>query len=382
MTPVPRSDEDLDRLITAADPVDRERFTHDDVSAALERLHRAIAAPGPTPRRRRRRVVLSGALVGALAATLLAIAALLPAGEGHETQLAPPPASAAAIALDRAAQTAMHRPQLFPSARQYQYLAVEDGTVSGFGRGATGGPPGTLLWGVNVWYSDTKQDWFKPNGSGRERIIETSRHFLTPLDRSIARAHHASLDSILPNQSVDGVYPAGGIGWAYWNPADLPTHGGNLLQAVERKMRARAMGHAPAPVNVFDAISELLFDSNSPAQRAGLYRALAQLRGVRLLGWRHDPTGRRGLAVAITPSAAGAAPEIQEELIFDPATSEVLATEGLLVAPFHQSRTPTLPALTDWDYTVFLSRGIVDSIAALPGGGQLPYHPSIGPGTR
>jgi len=414
--PAPRSDEELDRLVNQRDPVDRSLLSHEDVDAALERLHMAIARDTqpepraiardtqpdpraiardtqPEPRaiardtqtdprpRRPRRAVFSAALIGALAAGILVGSALLPSNEANNDQLAPTPATAAAVALDRAARAAAQRPQLVPTARQYQYLAVEEASVSGFGEGAGSGPPGALAWGVHVWYSDSKRDWFKPNGSGRERIIETSRRFLTLRDAAIARANHKAIDSILPNQSVDGLYPAGGIAWGYWNPADLPTSG-DLLKAVEGKMRANAGGHQPAAADVFAAISELLFDSNSPSQRAALYRALAQLPGVQLLGWRNDRIGRRGLAVAITRRVVKSAPNLRQELLFDPATSDVLQTDEVLVAPFRQSHTPTLRAGMTWGYTVFLARGIVNSFDELPGGGRLPYHPSIGPSTR
>jgi hypothetical protein len=278
------------------------------------------------------------------------------------------------------AKAAERRPQIFPMARQYQYLAVDEGSASGFGEGAAVGPPGALLWGLNLWESDTKQDWFKPNGSGRERIIETGRGFLTPRDRSIARAHHKPLDSLLTNQSVDGVYPAGGIAWSFMNPAGLPTDPAALLGVIEQRMH---LTHWPQhAADLFDAVAGLLFDTDSPALRAAEYRVLAHLPGVELLGWRSDRLGRRGLTVAITRAGGSHAPAIREELIFDPATTDVLQRAAVLWAPFHQSHTPTLPVGTVMGYTVLLRRGIVDSITGLPGGGRLPYHPSIGARTR
>lgn len=57
----------------------------------------------------------------------------------------------------------------------------------------------------------------------------------------------------------------------------------------------------------------------------------------------------------------------QGELLFDPATSDVLQTQEIQVAPFHSPKTPPLPAGTVLNYTVFISRGIVNSIKDLPG---------------
>jgi hypothetical protein len=387
MAPGPRTDEELDQLLAKRDPVDRSRLAHRDVDAALERLYNAIAVPTTVAQRRRwrpvrQRLVLFGTAVGALAGILLIAGALLPAGGVQSVRLGAPPATAAAAVLSRAAKTAMQRTQLFPTARQYQYLAVEEGKITGFGGGATTGPPGTLLWAVNLWQSDTKQDWFKPNGSGRERILDTGRGFLTSRDAAIARAHHTSLDHMLPNQSVDGTYPAGGIGWSFTDPAGLPTSVGALLYVIDHQLATEHVPQQQRPAWAFDTLGELLFESNSPALRASLYRALEHLPGVQLVGWRYDRIGRRGLAVAITHPPMRGTSQTRDELLFDPATSDVLQEDQVLVAPWRWSNKGTLPTGTVESYTVFLRRGIVNSITALPGGGQLPYHPSVGARTR
>jgi hypothetical protein len=169
-----------------------------------------------------------------------------------------------------------------------------------------------------------------------------------------------------------GSTPARGIGyWSVYKLAGLPTQSPALLRAIERELRATT-GTPPAAANVFDTISNrLLFVSNSPSLRAALYRVIAHLPGVRLLGWRTDRIGRRGIAVAISHR------DIREELLFDPATSEVLQTQEIQVAPFRSPKTPPLPAGTVLNYTVFISRGIVNSIKDLPGGGHVQFHPFV-----
>jgi hypothetical protein len=374
MTPGPRTDEELDQLLAANDPVDRSLLTHDEVAAALERLHRAIATPERKPRRRRR-LALSGALVGALAGGLLVLGALLPSADVHSGQFGAAPASAA-IALDRAAKVAERRAPIFPTARQYQYLAVDEGSMGAGGMQGKG-----VSWTVNIWQSETKQDWFKPNGSGRERIIDTGRHFVTAEDQSIAHAHGKTLSALIENQSSDGTYQAGGITWSYVSPAGLPTNPAILLGAIKHKLLAHGMLR-PASAEVFQVVGDLLFESNSPTLRSALYRALERLPKVELLGWQRDRIGRRGLELAIGQPGSHGGPSTREELLFNPRTSQVLQEQTVLAAPFRQVNAPALPAGTVMDETVFISRGIVNSITELPSGRQLPYHPSVGPGTR
>jgi hypothetical protein len=106
----------------------------------LQRRFRLPLLPslGLPPGASRRRVALSGAVVGTLVAGLLAAGALLPAGETRDSELGATPASAA-IVLDRAANTAMSRAAVYPTARQYGYLKVETGSTSSAGQTSNAG---------------------------------------------------------------------------------------------------------------------------------------------------------------------------------------------------------------------------------------------------
>jgi hypothetical protein len=81
-----------------------------------------------------------------LVAGLLAAAALLPAGAGHDGRLGPAPVSAA-IVLDRAARTALSQAAVYPTARQYEYMKVQEGYTTSVSEGRVG---------VRFWQSDTK----------------------------------------------------------------------------------------------------------------------------------------------------------------------------------------------------------------------------------
>jgi hypothetical protein len=275
----------------------------------------------------------------------------------------------------------MRQTAVNPTAGQYEYVKVEEGSTT------SGGFDGV---GVRYWQSDTKQDWYKANGSGRERIVSSREGFLAPSDRSIARAHALSLAQFIPNQDDDLTYPGVGAYYSDYDPAGLPTQPAALLRAIEREVRATRTPPAPtagatfsevATASVFEVIADrLLFASTSPALRAALYRVIAHLPGVQLLGWQTDRIGRRGIAVAISHAEVGDE-ATRRELLFDPATSEPLQTQLVQMAPLTDiPGTAPLPAGTVLGYTVFIKRGIVNSIEDLPGGGHLPFRRSL-PGT-
>lgn len=386
------SDEDVERLLKSLDPLDPDVLSAASVASARDALGEAImreARRGGRPRssqrgsrsRRagRRRLARSGAVL-VLAAGVLTAAALLPSGGNHDAQLGPTPASAA-IALDRAASTAMSQTAIYPTARQYEYVKVQEGVTS------SGGFRGVSL---RFWQSDTKQDWYKANGSGRERVVNSREGFFAPLDRSIARAHGVSLAQLMPNQDGDLAYPGVGAYYSDYDPAGLPTQPAALLRAIEREIRDTRTPPTATPgatvsevatASVFEVIADrLLFASTSPTLRAALYRVVAHLPGVQLLGWQTDRLGRRGIAVAVSHAEIGDE-TTRHELLFDPTTGEPLQTQLVQTAPLVEiPGTAPLPRGTVLRYTVFIERGVVNSTEDLPGGGHLSYHPSVGGG--
>jgi hypothetical protein len=186
----------------------------------------------------------------------------------------------------------------------------------------------------------------------------------------------AQLDGVDPAapSEFDLIQPHGGdpghIGpdIAYSGPK-LPSQPQALLRAIEREMQETRT--PPTPANVFNVLSQgLLFDATSPALRAALYRVMARLPGVQVLGRRTDAIGREGIAVTIAHVEIGDE-HTQRITLFDPRTSNELETEEIQTTPIHNADV-VFPAGTPLNYTVFLTRGIVNSIKDLPGGGQIP----------
>jgi hypothetical protein len=338
----------IDELLQdfAAVPEGAEAEARIAEQVARRRLRRAIEDAKPKPRRRWRRLGVPTAVAGGLAAVILAIVALLPAHDAN----APAPASAAVV-LERAAQVATIRPaEPYPGPHQYLYLKFREGWTTWGSQNGSGFAYRTI---------DTQQDWVAPNGSGRQRLIyDGPPQFLTARDRA---AWMAAGRPEIAVPSLDGTYPAGGYpAGNQVDPAGLPTQPRELLRAIVDRFERGKFD----PVRTFEAVSTLLQDSGSPALRAALYRMVADMHGVQLLGRQVDPLGRSGVMVGVVGGG------VREELLFDPATSDVLEAADVQVS----DRAMHLPAGTVMHYFAYEGRGVVDSIEALPGGGKVRFN--------
>jgi len=320
------------------------------------------------PRRRRTgRWLIPSVSAVALAAGVLVIAAVLPShdsGGGNVTlpPLAPTSASAAVV-LNRVASVAARQPRsLFASRGQFAYSKVLSSSSSAISYPA---PPQSKRCGATIdfSYSWTDQDWVAPNGSGRELVLRGPTT-VAPRSGPISPRVRRDMNDVEP--SLDSRYRP--TQQQYASPAGLPTDPRRLLVAIVRRFE-----HGKYDLGTtFQRAEELLVSSASPALRAALYRMLAQLPGVQFLGHQRDKVGRPGIAVGMTESGG-----VQAEILFNPATSQLLAESDIQATPWHAPRcVPVFPVGTVVNSSVYLRTGIVNSITELPGGGQVPYHPT------
>jgi hypothetical protein len=278
----------------------------------------------------------------------------------------------------------MRSASVVPDQGQYGFVTVREGVVVG----GTIPTVGTQRPTWNAWLriSQVKSDWYHADGSGRERIVRTSSGFLTSRDRVIARAHGMTLAQLMVGlpRVVDGAFAPRTLLTAgvlpYWRMDGFPTQPAALTRALERLLIATAPNRAAGPMmrqlqadpaQLFSPISQFLFLPTSPRLRAALFRALAGLPGVKLLGRQRDRLGRSGIAVGVTE---GGPARVREELLFNPATSNVLQAQAVLLRAAPGA--PAMPDGTVIEYTEFLGRGVVSSITQLPGGRRLPLKPA------
>ena len=186
-----------------------------------------------------------------------------------------------------------------------------------------------------------REMWLDARGSGRIREVDGQARFLSAAQRAawiaagsppLPRAGHAKVTRF-GRHGLSGLY--------FSRLSRLPTDPHRLRRWIESHdvpgglttagttstgLSPRKSGHS----KTFGAVGFLLGESFAPpALRAALYEVAAELPGVHLLGQVTDPVGRRGVGVAYTDPQHGE----RLELIFDPATSTLLAERWTVTSP-------------------------------------------------
>lgn len=189
--------------------------------------------------------------------------------------------------------------------------------------------------------------WVAPDGSGRIRETVGKPVFLGERDRADWEAAGSpSLD-----YAINQDFGPGGL--LYEDFARLPTDPNALAAAI--RARADKPSGPPVDVEMFVIVGDLLREPGAPPQlRSALYEVAARIDGVELVGKVTDRAGRPGVAVAMTTDYWGAKQRFT--LIFDPATSAVLAEERVLLerADWTDAEPPAVIG-----YTTYLESGVV-----------------------
>ena len=124
----------------------------------------------------------------------------------------------------------------------------------------------------------------------------------------------------------------------------LPTDPTKLAQALAGGELARDPEGATGALFLL-AGGQILSDAGplmgkpvTPETRAAVFRAIADLPGVRSLGAMRDPLGRQGVAIATTARREQGTGGLERWLIVDPATARLLAVEDVALTPSTSSQ--------------------------------------------
>jgi hypothetical protein len=306
---------------------------------------RLLRAPARRRHTRPRRALLATAAVAAAAGATVAIVSGL--DEGH---VAPAPATAAEV-LRHAAETAEQAggPGV-PNDDQYFYVASE-GTemTSSF-------PTSEPADGFSYLYTKRREIWLSVDRPGRLSESPTGPHrWLTPKDRSnwIAAGRPDTGDSRRSDEPMD---PIGQyfIGDERFTTRQLRDYDPAPQELFDR-LRSRVGDRGVSPDGeVFVEIADALREApQTPQLRATLYRALALVPGVQLLGNVHDRLGRAAIGVAY-PEHNG----LRQELLFDPQTAEVLNERQVV---FRRVKGLHIPVGTAIEDIVYTKRAVTDA---------------------
>jgi hypothetical protein len=315
--------------------------------ARIEQSRRPAGTRAATPAWRRSRLRLAVALV-AVAAALVALPTLI-LGGGGEVQ------PAVGQVLRQAAAVAATQPsEPPPGPGQYYYTRSREAFLSS----AVGA---TREW--SVLSPSVRQTWIAANGTGRARVVRAKPEFLTAWQRRAWRAAGS------PHLSSGGVEDFALYGQPFLDTSGLPTQPKALRRLIEARKIPLFVG-PPGEAETFTLIGDMLRNTYlPPAFRAALYRVVAELPEVELLGQVKDPAGRTGIGVSFTKGS------VTHELIFDPRTSALLGEREVAAR-----RIPDLqvPAGTETGSVTYLESKVVDSLGrgAPPGAGHL--RPSVG----
>jgi hypothetical protein len=219
-----------------------------------------------------------------------------------------PPAANAADVLRSAAKAAERQSRLAPG----EYLRVRmlrtDRTGSAVSR--------------SLWTS-----WMAPSGRARFLVEPLGGAAFARTDIRCTAAGCVIRDGASrPEAAPPARY---GPGFTARQLRQLPAKPSALLRAIERRA-----AHANDPNGYrgdpWEGGFSLLVAPIQPQVRAALYRALASLPGVHVLG-REVIGGRRGIALERrVPASPGGAPAGWRVIVVDPRTGELLAARGYL----------------------------------------------------
>jgi hypothetical protein len=327
------------------------------LAARIEESSRPpVRAAVPIWRRSRLRLV---AALAALAALLVAVPTLILGGSGEvRPALGQVLRTAAAVAATQPSEPP-------PGPGQYYYTRSREAHLDsvGFNSRCAMHPcdrehpwKATREWSVLA--PTIRQTWVAANGAGRARAVSAKPEFLTAGQRRAWKAAGS------PHLGSGGVEDFALSGQPFLDTSSLPTEPRALRKLIEARKIPLVEG-PPGEAETFTLIGDMLRDTYlPPAFRAALYRVVAELPKVQLLGEVKDPVGRKGIGVAYTKGS------VTHELIFDSKTSALLGEREEAAR-----RIPDLqvPAGTETGSVTYLESKVVDSLGrgAPPGAGHL-----------
>jgi hypothetical protein len=304
------------------------------------RLSRHEPQPAPRPRRLAARTRWSMAAAAALSVAAVAFAVALQGGG-----TVPPAATAAAY---REAVVAQRRPLAFPADNQFYYVRSVTGETRIIQKRAPsgGGPPPPMAF-VRV----EQRLWASANRIGFSTFRTLSIHFANPASRrawvAAGRPALGASGSGREGTLGRGLYLLGNIELTRIALLNFTTDPQTLYR------RLYAAGHSP--YEVFVEIGDELRNRPAPAPlRAALYRTLALIPGIRLVGPTRDSVGRRGVAVGFTQYG------LQNELVIDPRTATMLEERSIVSDPAKVR--VGLPRGATMSRTTYLQRAVTNTI--------------------
>lgn len=257
-------------------------------------------------RRVRRRRLFPVLVTAGLATCGLLLALVLPGASTDSS-------AKAAEQLDRAAQAAGAMPDRLPGDEQFFHVITRVAILETSANGSAGSRSLLITSRRNIWQSISK------TGRLEDQALSATDLDGTPVDIANSPTSPAQVAPVtIP---PIGHYSIGRIALTSSELASFPTAGKAI---IERLGRADPQTKTD-PGRLFDQIADALREAPTPSDlRAGLFRSLALVPGIRSFGAQTDSEHRQGQAVGIEQDGT------RHELLFDPSTSQVLSETELV----------------------------------------------------
>lgn len=157
---------------------------------------------------------------------------------------------------------------------------------------------------------------------------------------------------VMRTDADDKIYALGPQNVTYQDLRELPSDSGELRRELERlygeDSGAEVKGRT---AYVLRQAADLITMPVKPAVRAAAYRVMAEQPGVRGLGRVTDPLGREGVGIAFPGTHRTPLGSVEQRLVVDPSTGEMLCEQLVLVEPSARAREAGLDAGTTVNYT-------------------------------
>jgi len=242
----------------------------------------------------------------------------------------------------------------------------------------------------NALVPTTVEEWVASDGGGRRREALGTLRFWSPAEEARWRAagapppppFNAEYRRLYPRpferaqkanaHVID--YKQKGFGDRFHFPdtSKLPTDPKALRHAIEANaievtgfqlIEPKGKAKRLDAVQTKEQLVNVLFEgAPTPRLQAAIFDALAELPGIEAVPTT-DSIGRDGDAITYATREG-----IRAEFLFDPETSDLLATRGVLVNPAASASFKQLPAGTTLSERDFIEAGVVDSTRATPAG--------------
>jgi len=322
----PLAEEDLARLASESRPDELLQAILAS-TAGRQKGPRRIARPSFAMPSWRGRLAIAAPV--AVAALLVSVVGIPGGGKGNQVTLP----ALAKVAEAAAAQPAAH------TALPYRYEKTQSRYLD------------TAVWSKSLawsyFVSETDEEWIAGDGSGRRHRVVAPVKFAGPEDREAweaagrpdfqphAWSGHVEDEMLRPGSDSNRIYKA--------ELSGIPTDPVEVSEWLIAQVAKSQNGFSPA-VRSLNLVSEILNDPlATPELRAALYEAEGLIPGIEYFGKATDAIGRPGIAIGAESANSGAL--TRYSLIFDPETSQVLATEETTLEPpaaFSYEKTPVL----------------------------------------